>query len=58
MLDAYRRKFAVSDIGHVLTALTWFDDADKDAEPVLRSRDTWSEVKATLRAWVKDAARP
>lgn len=58
MLEAYRRKFTVADIGHVLTALTWFDDADADAEPVLRSGDTWEDVKTTLRAWVKDAARP
>jgi hypothetical protein len=48
----------VTDIGHVLSALTRFDDADRDAGPVLRSRDAWEDVKATLRAWVSDAARP
>jgi hypothetical protein len=58
MLEAYRRKFGVRDIGHVLTALAWFDDAEQDADPVLRSNETWGDVKATLRSWVKDAARP
>lgn len=57
MLDAYRRRFAVQDIGHVLTALTWFDEADQDAEQLLRTRETWDAVKDTLRAWVRDAAR-
>lgn len=56
MLRAYRDKFAVRDIGHVLAALTWFDDADRDAEPVLESRDDWDDVKAGLRAWVKQLA--
>jgi len=58
MLEAYREKFSVSDVGHVLVSLTWFDDADKDPEPVLAAREEWSDVKDTLRAWVRDLARP
>lgn len=57
MLDAYRRKFAVADIGHVLASLAWFDDADKDPEPVLAAQESWDHVKATIREWVKRAAR-
>jgi hypothetical protein len=50
--------YCISAEGHVLPALTWFDDADRDPEPVLQSAETWDGVKATLRAWVKQAARP
>lgn len=56
MLAAYREKFAVRDAGHVLVALTWFDDADQDPEPMPRTRDDWAAIKATLGGWVKDLA--
>ena len=56
MFDAYRGRFSVSDVGHVIVALTWFDDADSDPEPILDARDTWDDVKATLRSWVRDYA--
>jgi len=56
LLDAYQRRFAVRDLSHVLAALTYFDDADKDTEPVLDSRENWSDVKKTIRGWVKELA--
>ena len=53
MLEAYRSRFSVSDVGHVIVALTWFDDADGDPEPILDTGDKWDDVKATLRSWVR-----
>jgi hypothetical protein len=58
MLAAYSEKFSATDIGHVLVALTWFEDADRDAEPVLATTTAWEDVKGTLRRWVKEAAAP
>jgi hypothetical protein len=41
MLEAYRRRFRVGDVTHVLRALTWFDDAE--GEPPLEGTDaTWT----------------
>ena len=56
MLDAYRRKYAISDVAHVVTALTWFEDAEREPEPMLQAKSSWDEVKRTIRAWVREFA--
>ncbi len=56
MMRLYRKKFGVRDIGHVLTALTYFDDADRERAPQMLHRIDWASVKATLRGWVKGLA--
>ena len=57
MLDLYRRKYGVADVGHVLVALAYFDDADRERMPtLLRRRWDWSTMKATIRRWVADTA--
>jgi len=56
MLAAYKKKFDVQDIGHVLVALTWFEDAEADPAPILDSADDWEAVKAGIRSWVRDLA--
>jgi len=53
MLDAYRTKYSIADIGHVLVALTWFEDAESDPEPILDCADTWDQVKSSITAWVR-----
>lgn len=58
MIELYRRKFGVRDIGHVLTALTYFDDADRERAPQMLHRIDWTSVKVTLRGWVKGIAGP
>ena len=56
MMRLYRKKFGVRDIGHVLTALTYFDDADRERALQMLQRTDWPTVKATLRGWVKGLA--
>ncbi len=59
LLASYRGRFGVHDIGHVLVALTYFEDADRAPEPILDARESWEQVKETLRTWVQDyAGRP
>ena len=41
---------------HLLMALTYFDDAERDTEPILQSRDDWAGVKETLRGRVRELA--
>ena len=53
MLSLYQAKYGVRDVGHVLAALTYFDDAERDPEPVLDAKRDWESVKATLRESVK-----
>jgi Nucleotidyl transferase AbiEii toxin, Type IV TA system len=54
MLDAYRRKFAVDDVGHVIMSLTYFDDADDEEPPDMIWDTPWEDVKRMLEGWVRD----
>lgn len=53
MLGWYREKFEVDDIAHLLYALVYFDDADKEPRPSMLWKVSWREIKETLRGWVR-----
>lgn len=55
MLDWYRKKFGIEDIGHVLYALAYFDDADMERMPRMLWKVEWKEVKEVIRAWTRQA---
>ena len=57
MLGFYREKYGLEDCGHVLVALSYFDDADGERMPTMIARWSWPSVKAAIRGWVQDAAR-
>lgn len=51
-LDAYRRKYASEDIGHVVRSLAYFDDAEAEPMPGGLTKQHWQRIKADLTAWV------
>ena len=53
MLDWYRMRFAIEDLGHVLYALAYFDDADAERMPRMLWKVEWTEVKEAIRAWTR-----
>ena len=53
MLSFYQKKFSLKDIGHVLLALSYFDDAEKERMPVMIWESKWNTIKTTVRTWVK-----
>lgn len=55
MLASYQKKYGVEDVGHVLVALAYFDDADRERTPMLLLRQSWPEMKAAIRGWLKGA---
>jgi hypothetical protein len=57
MLRLYEKKYAIRDVGHVLVALSYFEDADRERGPRMLRRTAWSTVKADLRRWVKAVVR-
>ena len=57
MLGFYRAKYGVKDIGHVLVALAYFDDADRERMPTLLRRWDWSTMKSTIGRWVSDVTQ-
>jgi hypothetical protein len=52
-LDAYLRKFAAEDIGHVVRGLVYFDDAEAEPMPTGLTQTHWAQIKRDLRAWVE-----
>ncbi len=56
MLSCYQKKYSLKDIGHVLFALSYFDDAEKERMPVMAWRTQWKTIKTTIQAWVKTFA--
>jgi hypothetical protein len=53
LLERYLQKFSVADISPVLYGLVYFDDAETEPDPLMLAETTWSQVKRTLRTWVK-----
>jgi hypothetical protein len=52
MLELYRRKYGIRDVGHVVFALANFDVADKEPSPRLLRRWSWKTIKSTLQRQV------
>ena len=50
-LALYQEKYR-ADIGHVLRALTYFDDADQEPPLRLLADIDWNQVKADFTQWV------
>jgi hypothetical protein len=57
MLADYREKYETRDIAHVLYALTYFDDAERERTPAMFWPVRWPEVRETIRSWVGQATR-
>jgi len=55
MLALYRRKYGVRDVGHVIFALSYFDDADTERMPMMLRRWKWPEVRQAIQGWVRRA---
>ncbi len=54
MLAWYREKFRTEDVGHVLYALTYFDDAETERMPRMIWQDSWKQIKQTIQDSVRD----
>lgn len=56
MLQLFQQKYSIRDVGHVLVALSYFDDAEREPMPLLRAPLEWESVKSTIRGWIKALA--
>jgi hypothetical protein len=54
MLGWYQRKYAVTDLAHVLYSLAYFDDADRERMPRMFWDSDWRTIKNTIAQWVKN----
>ncbi len=49
VLDLYRAKYSVTDVGHVLVSLAYFDDAEREPMPTMLLPCDWEALKSELR---------
>lgn len=52
LLEAYRRKYAQHDVGHVVRSLVYFGDAAAEPLPAGLSPGRWDDIQRDLRARV------
>ncbi len=52
MLNWYAEKYGESSVFHAIRSLTYFDDAEEDANPVLFEKITWEKVKRHIESVV------
>jgi hypothetical protein len=57
MLELYGRKYGVSDVGHLVYALTYFDDAEQEDPPEMLWQVEWDDVRRTIERWVLEYVR-
>jgi hypothetical protein len=55
LLEAYRRKYGIADVTHVLYGLSWFDDADEERMPESIGEPglDWETMKDAFRGWIR-----
>ncbi|MBA3391104.1 MAG: nucleotidyl transferase AbiEii/AbiGii toxin family protein [Deltaproteobacteria bacterium] len=51
-LDAFRQKYPVEDLGHVVRSLAYFGDAEAQPLPEGLALDHWKRIRASFEAWV------
>ena len=55
MIQWYQTKYAIDDLGHVLRALVYFEDANQERMPRMLWKTRWRDVKMTMQTWVRQA---
>jgi hypothetical protein len=53
LLEAYTRKFAIADVGHVYFGLAYFDDAESEPMPEMLWPLAWEDVRRSFQDWLK-----
>jgi hypothetical protein len=53
MLDLYKEKFGVGDVAHLVMALAYFDDAERQRMPSMIRKVPWKAIKAEVQRRVR-----
>ena len=53
MIEFYKAKYQSNDIFHLVRALAYFDDAEKQKDPDPLKKMTWKQVKNKVSQAVK-----
>ena len=53
MIKMYQKKYSIQDAGHVLYALSYFDNADRERMPAMVWKISWKSIKGDLIGRIK-----
>jgi hypothetical protein len=48
IIGFYKQKFSISDIGHLLKSITYFEDAENDPDFEVLTKVSWSKIKIEI----------
>lgn len=55
MISMFKQKFQMHEVFHIVKSLTYFEDAEQSANPVVFDKSvTWQKVKGSIKAAVKN----
>lgn len=55
MISMFRQKFKMHEVFHIVKSLTYFEDAEQSANPVVFDKSvTWQKVKTSIKGAVKN----
>lgn len=55
MISIFRQKFKMHEVFHIIKSLTYFEDAEQSANPVVFDKTvTWQKVKGSIKSAVKN----
>jgi hypothetical protein len=57
LLQAFQKKYKTRQIAHIFTALTFFEDAERQRMPPMLWNVTWATIRKTIVAAANEAAR-
>jgi predicted nucleotidyltransferase component of viral defense system len=55
MMSFFSIRFPDTNQYHIIKSLTWFEDAEKDMDPILIKKVTWKQVKNRIELVVKNS---
>ena len=57
MLELYRQKYQANDLGMIVRSMTYFEDAEMQADPIALDNTTWLSVKESIQSAVASFVR-
>lgn len=53
IITLFKRKYDISDLGHLLYGLSYFEDAEKEPMPLMFWESDWTDIKKSIGSSVK-----
>ncbi len=54
LIDLFKEKYDIDNIAHVLASLSYFQDAERDNDPIVIKKISWTEVKQNINKHIQN----